>query len=429
MPFEALLSRMAPKGDAGATAAGRMRPGWFEIRGTERGRLAAVGPEGTDPQAEVLALDVASQAQGLAQGVAERIAAALDGGQARGAPAGTAPDGLPQRAGARRDGVVMADVMAASLARRADANSGAASGKGASPAFSVTHRETVFAAPSLPGVQAAGGPAVSAGGTNPSSPTPEPGEIRHGRAEQLMLGDRAVPGRGAIAPARTPEGVPGAMLRAAPEETKQGAAPQQAGGEAAHGESHDGAALGLPGAADQRGAGAASSGAVPAAQPAAAPPALPVVPGAVKVLHIQLHPVELGVLEVRMRMTDGGLEVQIEASRPETAALLKSDRDTLESVLRGTGHALDAVSVSITEKSGDASGQPPREGWHGPASDQRGEAQAGLSRGQAGEQAREQGGRWDDRPHSRPNGQANEKVHDDQNHSAAAVRPRGGLYL
>jgi chemotaxis protein MotD len=217
------------------------------------------------------------------------------------------------------------------------------------------------------------------------------------------------------------------MVRAAAEDGKPFAAPQQPGGEDAHGEGHDGAALGLPGAADQRTTGAASSGTVPAAQPAAAPAPLPVVPGAVKVLHIQLHPVELGALEVRMRMTDGGLEVQIEASRPETAALLKSDRETLESVLRGTGHTLDTVTVSIADKSGDASGQPSREEWQGRASDPRAEAQAGSSREQAREQT--QGGRFDDRSPSRPNGQANEKVHDDQNQSAAAVRSRGALYL
>jgi chemotaxis protein MotD len=189
--------------------------------------------------------------------------------------------------------------------------------------------------------------------------------------------------------------------------------------------SYDGAALGLPGAADQRGSGTSSSSPVAAAQPAAAPSVPPAVPGAVKVLHIQLQPVELGVLDVRMRMTDGGLEVQIEASRPETAALLKSDRDTLESVLRGAGHTLDMVTVSVAEKSGDASGQPSREGWQGPASDSRPEAQAGFPREQAGEQ----GGRWDDRSASRPDGQANEKVHDDQTQSAAAARPRGALYL
>ena len=195
---------------------------------------------------------------------------------------------------------------------------------------------------------------------------------------------------------------------------------QPAGGEPSVGTAYGAAALGLTSAADPRVSAAGSPAGAPPAQPGAMPSAFPATPGAVKVLHIQLHPAELGMLEVRMRLTDSGLEVHIEASRRETAALLKSDRDAIASVLGGAGQAVDAVTVSLADKSNSA-GQPSQDGWQPSASGARPEAQAGSPR--------EQGGRFDDRSPSRPGGgRANDQVIDDQNHSAA-VRPRGGLYL
>ena len=50
-------------------------------------------------------------------------------------------------------------------------------------------------------------------------------------------------------------------------------------------------------------------------------------------LQLQLDPPELGALMIRMSMKDGALQLQIEASRHDTAKLIERDRDAL------TGHA------------------------------------------------------------------------------------------
>jgi hypothetical protein len=139
------------------------------------------------------------------------------------------------------------------------------------------------------------------------------------------------------------------------------------------------------------------------------------------VLHIQLQPVELGALEIRMRLTDAGLEVHIEATRHETASLLKNDREALAHVLRGTGHAVDAVTVSFADKSAaqgqGAQGQGAQDGQP-PSSGARPDAHSGGPRDQGGEQ----------RLPSRPGSTFVDKVRDDQDRPALAAR-HGDLYL
>ena len=64
-----------------------------------------------------------------------------------------------------------------------------------------------------------------------------------------------------------------------------------------------------------------------------------------KILHIQLSPVELGSIVVKLRISQGGMEVRLEASRAETAQMLANDRDALREIVRASGYALDQVSV------------------------------------------------------------------------------------
>lgn len=66
-----------------------------------------------------------------------------------------------------------------------------------------------------------------------------------------------------------------------------------------------------------------------------------------KVLHLELKPVELGVITVKMRLSQNGMEMRIEASRAETATMLANDKEALREVIRASGHSADSVTVEI----------------------------------------------------------------------------------
>jgi chemotaxis protein MotD len=97
----------------------------------------------------------------------------------------------------------------------------------------------------------------------------------------------------------------------------------------------------------------------------AATPAAPTsLPQPVKVVTIQLSPAELGTLTVRISLRNDALELQVEASRRETAQMVDADRETLSSLLRSAGYHVDAVTVRAVEQpmppmaSGTATGSP-----------------------------------------------------------------------
>lgn len=83
-----------------------------------------------------------------------------------------------------------------------------------------------------------------------------------------------------------------------------------------------------------------------------------------KILHIQLSPVELGSIVVKLRISQGGMEVRLEASRAETAQLLAHDREALREIVRASGHALDQVSVETVHV--ESAGADPRPGQDAP---------------------------------------------------------------
>ena len=431
-PFEALLARprLGARADAAASAEARPLARSFgaDVRNTRTVSLAVqpdpdaeTGATGASAVAEVVKLDAVPQGQTLAHQVAERIAASLGDRQAAasdGAASEDRPDTGPVR-GERASPASLA--LSTAMARKLDA-AGLAAG-GPTPAeLSVTRRETHFG-PMLPGAgTASGGQEIE--GDAESAPkrkgdrrlAPEPAAIRQGRSEQMMTPARAGTER-AAGSAMAPDSLANALGRTVVEDAKPGGGAQQASGETARWMAFGGVPGGLTGPADARGSGQAAG----VAQPGGAASAFPATAGPVKVLHMQLHPAELGMLEIRMKLSDAGLELHIAASRHETLALLKSDQDALANVIRGAGHALEEVTVTLSDKSG-ASGQPSQDGWQPPASGARPEAQSGS--------AREQGGRFDDRSSSRSeNGFAFEQVNDDQDQSVVAVRPSGGLYL
>lgn len=73
-----------------------------------------------------------------------------------------------------------------------------------------------------------------------------------------------------------------------------------------------------------------------------------------KILHLELRPVELGSLTVKMRLTQGGMEIRIEADKAETARMLANDKDALREVVKKSGFSVDAVSIETVHVDGPA---------------------------------------------------------------------------
>lgn len=67
--------------------------------------------------------------------------------------------------------------------------------------------------------------------------------------------------------------------------------------------------------------------------------------GAVKVLHIQLEPANLGAVTVRLALKDNVINVQVEATRHETAFAIEKDREALSNALKSAGYVVDSVSA------------------------------------------------------------------------------------
>lgn len=84
--------------------------------------------------------------------------------------------------------------------------------------------------------------------------------------------------------------------------------------------------------------------------------------GPLKVLHVKLEPEDLGAVVLKMRLVDKSLELEVVASRQETADLLAKDRDMLTRALRGSGYTADVVAITTStapdggQMAGDRSG-------------------------------------------------------------------------
>lgn len=76
---------------------------------------------------------------------------------------------------------------------------------------------------------------------------------------------------------------------------------------------------------------------------------------AVRLLNIQLHPADLGLITVKMRLSGDSLEMQIQVSSEETAQLLRNDAEKLSGLLKGSGYRPDMVTI---QNGPTASAQP-----------------------------------------------------------------------
>ncbi|WP_445502343.1 flagellar hook-length control protein FliK [Microvirga sp. G4-2] len=69
--------------------------------------------------------------------------------------------------------------------------------------------------------------------------------------------------------------------------------------------------------------------------------------GALRILNLQLHPADLGVVTVKMRLAGDSLEMELHTEREETAQLLRHDSEKLSALLRGSGYRPDAITIQV----------------------------------------------------------------------------------
>jgi chemotaxis protein MotD len=72
----------------------------------------------------------------------------------------------------------------------------------------------------------------------------------------------------------------------------------------------------------------------------------------VKTMRLQLHPAELGAVNIRMQSVDGELRVTIQADSDQTTRMLHNDSDAIRSALRAVGiNGADVVVASHRNES------------------------------------------------------------------------------
>lgn len=100
----------------------------------------------------------------------------------------------------------------------------------------------------------------------------------------------------------------------------------------------------------------------------------------VRTMTIELHPTELGVVTVKLRLSGGDLSVALQASRPETARLLEHEEASLTKLLGSEGHHVDIVDLDSLPQSLTPPISPGQPGIAAPVSP---EARDGIARNYA----------------------------------------------
>lgn len=156
------------------------------------------------------------------------------------------------------------------------------------------------------------------------------------------------------------------------------------------------------------------------AAPATTAAATPGTEGPLRLLTIQLRPMDLGTVLVRMRLRDGQLEMSLHASREETAALLRQDGALLTDLLRSSGYQPDTITIASNGAGAPSQGEGGRPGSGTPfqPGGQGGQAQGGANPDQA---PRRQGdAHADDRT---------DLTHERTHETISSGPDRSGLYL
>ncbi len=142
--------------------------------------------------------------------------------------------------------------------------------------------------------------------------------------------------------------------------------------------------------------------------------------GPLRLLTIQLRPMDLGTVLVRMRLRDGQLEMSLHASREETAALLRQDGALLTDLLRNSGYQPDTVTIASNATGAPTQGDAGRPGSGTPfqPGGQGGPAQGGANPDQA--------------PRRQGDANADERTdltHERTHETMSSGPDRSGLYL
>ncbi|CAN1724013.1 chemotaxis protein MotD [Hyphomicrobium sp. 1Nfss2.1] len=140
---------------------------------------------------------------------------------------------------------------------------------------------------------------------------------------------------------------------------------------------------------------------------------------ALKVLHIQLQPIDLGTVTVRMELKDQELTVHVEADRSDTADMIRADQDTLAKLLRGAGYNIDTASVRIADAG--SSGQQVSQTSAGTNLQSQAQSQSGPSAHQRQGQGEGQRGS--------ANGDTNPQISRNDSYETTNTRSSGGVYI
>ncbi|WP_230533118.1 flagellar hook-length control protein FliK [Microvirga roseola] len=102
--------------------------------------------------------------------------------------------------------------------------------------------------------------------------------------------------------------------------------------------------------------------------------------GVMRMLNIQLHPAELGLMTVRMRLSGDDLTMEIEVASDETAHLLRTDSEKLSNLLRGSGYRPEVISIQVAQPDATQQQGMSAQRDSGPAFQQEGFGQGSLNR-------------------------------------------------
>jgi flagellar hook-length control protein FliK len=72
--------------------------------------------------------------------------------------------------------------------------------------------------------------------------------------------------------------------------------------------------------------------------------------GVLRVLSLQLNPVELGLVTIKMRLSGDSLEMELQVEKQETAELLRNDAEKLSGLLRTSGYRPDVINIQTAEQ-------------------------------------------------------------------------------
>ncbi len=114
----------------------------------------------------------------------------------------------------------------------------------------------------------------------------------------------------------------------------------------------------------QIGAAIAAEAGTMGATASVAGPTANLIAGPVRLLDIQLSPDDLGTVNVRMRLSNNGLEIRLRASNPETAKMLERDQSALLDLLAASGITADSITIvggdgaGLAQLTGQDAGRP-----------------------------------------------------------------------